>query len=742
MAVRDQDGCTPLTMAVMSGNVECIREVLRVAARQYVKPKSNKPKRAPARDRLDNFELMNDGSDDDYEDEDDDDDEEDDDEEEKPAKTDKSGVPSPGQSSAKPEELFLMTASVFLESSPIYQRAVAFRNDVERLKGRSNIMERRRFHTHIKATPLQLAIVLGDCKAFEALLEEAEKISPSLLRSILLHDLTFVNHDIWSNTIGLIVKLDRVEMLQTVLSRFPVALAFESIASRLQVIDWTFELVAEEDALDEAKRKKKNQVANQKSKYPGIQSVLFGLTRMREEMKRDPRLAGMDRSPNPQQTLLHVAATAGAPNCYKRLLRGFRDELETSLLPSKWFPSVKEMLTKARERTPKAFESKSDIEMIETFLLGRDETLGDDANRTPLHCAVLSGTLVEMIETHQVEFPQARKDYREVTLDDKIRFSSVRETALGELTPGGSPLSLACFLDDADAVRVLIDRLGFDPNLPDGYYYGMNPFHLALLQKSWKAAREVAKRIDPGRLLEVNEFGITPLMTAAKAGTVEGLMAAMSVLDDKSSVPQSSAKRDGDGRTALHFAANSRFAETMRTILDWTVEQNPANWFAEEFASGRTPLDDAIAVVIAKEMSASQARKGDQTKRSAFERRKQAQAVSKSELEYQDRFENGRQVVQMLERSAEGKSRVRALFSQVRPVREKRMDAVATADSSDKVAKLKEDFAAVWSNVHQTGRNHWDRMSSTSGRYGVDVLHTSDTAQSTALFVVSLSASS
>jgi len=69
------------------------------------------------------------------------------------------------------------------------------------------------------------------------------------------------------------------------------------------------------------------------------------------------------------------------------------------------------------------------------------------------------------------------------------------------------------------------------------------------------------------------------------------------------------------------------------------------------------------------------------------------------------------------------------------------MEAVAAADASNKIAKLKGDFAAVWPRVHTGGRDRFQREIIT-GRFGEEVLQPGYLTLSESLCVVSLSASS
>src|SRR5688572_24657364 len=104
----------------------------------------------------------------------------------------------------------------------------------------------------------------------------------------------------------------------------------------------------------------------------------------------------------------------------------------------------------------------------------------------PIHHAVLSHTLGLLIQGG-VQFSQSclTQDITQVTEEDLIRFPSTRTTNLGDLTSGGSPLSLATYKGYLKEAAELL-QLGYDPNISDAYMWGMNPFHLALMQKDWK----------------------------------------------------------------------------------------------------------------------------------------------------------------------------------------------------------------------------------------------------------------
>ena len=723
MATCDSDGFTPLIMGILSGNVEVIHEVLRICEKQHLKISKKKGK-APA--RIDNFELMaemeddeddeddkeDDEADDDDDDDEDEEEEEDDDEDagEKKQKKMQTEMTKPGGSTMTSADLFCLTVAVHVESSPIMRQAEELREALVKKHGLEYVQSfSLATSTHVLVTPIQLAVLLGDIPTVGALLDEARKISTSLLRCVLTHSLPAAEKgSAWE----LAILLDRREMLQMMISSSAIGLPFERLAQDLNQTfkfrDLTTTTTTTVVSTEEGGKKKKK--GGRAGMYTGLQSSLFGATKDRNEMKRDPRLARIDHLPNPSITFLHVAANSGALKCFQLFSSspGYM-ELFQSLcksLAQEEFQSVRELLNSARDRTPKAFAKQfggvatleSDAEIILYYLLGgKDDTVSDGFNRMPIHHAV-SGKMLTKFREGGVQFSRKclEKSYTTVSRQDAIRFAALRETALGESTPGGSPLSVACVRNDVESIEELL-KLGFNPNLPDAYFWGMNAFHLSLFKKQWKAARAVAAKMDPGRLLEKNSFGITPLMTAAKDGTVEGLLAAISCCPQakQGQVVQIASDRDEEGHLALHFAANARFPEALKKIMDWTVEQSPTSWKCEEFSSGRTPFDSSIAVTITNEWSTAQSRNLAK-EQLQIQSKRSAAGLEKEEDKFSESTTDGRQVVELLKRGAT-QARTRAVFQQVRPAREKRMEAVVgSVDAGDELKKEQEDMKVVW----------------------------------------------
>lgn len=763
VASVDQEGSTLLTMAVLARNLPLVAELVSLMHKQVFKPKKAK-RTGPLSDRIDNFALMEEMDDMDSgedivneEDEEDEDDEdeaggEDDDDDEgggAPAPKTPVAVMKPHESTAKPEQFFGLTSRVVLEDLEWTKKLDAVRAAETKRLGQAGVAAAAQLtKIALSVTPLQLAIVLGDLPLVSALLAHAKKISPLLLRAICSHSVNSaeshhygrhyraVSGYSFANAFELAVGLDRPDILQVLVREGGIGLDFsEGLEQTLNLCPegsqpWSFYLVkdeaevaakavaAEAAAAATAKTKKRRAM----KRYTGLVSSLYGATKKRNAMKRDPILARIGLMPNPKNTLLLSAARFGSVECYRALRepQGALFDALAHFLAQDEAKCVRTLIDKARERTPNLFASmgfgapgantvEHDARLVLRNFLGGSETQADSNNLTPLHHMVLSETLEVFAQV--LGSPATHNDYTVFSPRTQVLFPKATQASLGSSACGASPLSLACQFGLLGEIELLL-RLGFDPNLPDAHAFGMNAFHLSLHYKQWRSAKLVAGKMLSGKLLEANEMGITPLMSAAQSGTVQALLAIVASCPNATAlelVPGSVNEINADGFSSLHFAANARYSETLRRLIDWSTQQQPGALAKEEFTSSRTPLESSLAVLLQNEPPASSSHRTKRPKPAQDEEEQdedpsvpaEEHRRKREEREYVDKHgADSFDTYTLLRDQTKGQKRIRAQFKDVRPARERRMEAVSGSDSGTDLERQRLDFVHVWGHAN------------------------------------------
>ncbi|KAH9259482.1 hypothetical protein BASA81_002525 [Batrachochytrium salamandrivorans] len=763
VAAADQEGNTLLTMAILANNLPLVDELVLLMHKQVFKPKKAK-RTGPLSDRIDNFALMEEMEDMDSEndivnEEEDDDEDDDEDEEEEGNEDDEEGggapkpqtpvaVMKPHESMAKPEQFFGLMSRVVLEDLEWTKKLDAVRaTELKRLGHVGVASTPQLTKTALTVTPLQLAIVLGDVPLVSALLAHAKKISPMLLRAICNHEVNtgttmrygnYYSHRntasySFYNAFDLAVGLDRPDILQVLVREGGIGLDFsEGIERTLNLCaegsqPWSFYLVKDEAVVAAqaaaaeaaaAKRTKRRAMKH----YTGLVSSLYGATKKRNAMKRDPILARIDLMPNPQSTLLILAARFGSVECYQALRepQGTVFDAIVHFLAQDEAKCVRKLIDKARERTPNLFAKmgfgtpgastvENDALLVMRNLVGGNETLADRNNLTPLHHMVTSETLEAFIPV--LRSPATQNDYTVFSLRTQVLFPKETQATLGSSARGASPLSLACEFGLLKEIELLL-QLGFNPNLPDVHTYGMNAFHLSLHHRQWRSAKLVASKMLSSKLLEANEMGITPLMSAAQSGTVQALLAIVASCPSATAmelVPGSVNEINADGFSSLHFAANVRYSETLRRLIDWSTQQQPGMLVREEFASSRTPLESSLAVLLQNEPATFSSHRIKRFKTTPVKEEEQDEdpsipaevhRLNREEREYVDKEGmDAFATFTLLRDQTKGQKRIRAQFKDVRPARERRMEAVSGFDSGTDLERLRLDFLHVWGDI-------------------------------------------
>ena len=712
ITVTRANGMTLLHLAVQRGDQTMFKEIVRIAKMQYRKKENElKIKRKPAPRRIDNLALMDEmdeeeeGSYDENEEEDEgsfneeeedgsNESNEDDDEEEGAEKQPAPRVP--GSNEYQVPQYLMQAGLVDMRDTPIYQ-------DVERGIRESE----KKFNIPTQTIPgfyswnvLQLAVARNDVTMVKCVAEELLVDSTYTLRQVACPNKSqFGGNGLAPDVFVLAILMDNPEMLQLLLDVCIVALPVSGILDVLNAP----QLGEEEEAATSTvsatasnKKRSKNQAVYMG--YKGILTQVHGAKKQRMELEnRNGSAAKVSLLPPPKyHTLLRYCVMAGSSKCYKFLLDGKRGSPLFNVIAyglqrhKQDFHSFRARMSKCRQRCPKAFsnafegsidqQNKSidgDVEVIIRYLLGGSDLHVNSLNQTVLHLAVASKTLEKLLNDGIVFSPQLlSRSYEQVLFEDRILFGKGDFSAKSEIA-GKSPLSLACSSGLTKEAEILITRLGMDPNQPDAYCLNMRAFQVAINSRHFATAKIVAKYSIPETLLSANSSGITPLMMCAGTDQIDALLAAadMCLKSNSSSVTtnpiiQSVTMTDELGNSVIHtIAANTTYTKVLKLLVDWAVEQEGQNWLKEDWSTGRTPkdlvLDNSVALIGSN---------------------RSVQRSSKMDML---RVATSWQV-----------SRVRAMFKNVKPAREKQLDAVGfvlgTDETIQKAKAMYLDYNAAW----------------------------------------------
>jgi ankyrin repeat protein len=724
LTIRDAAGQTPFSLAVLSGNVAAVKEVMRLARLKYTSLKT-KVKKDPPPQRINNLDLIEDeeeeddddegGDEDDDEGDDEDDDEgddeeeeeqddEDDDDDEKPKSKHKPGKQKPEKdnksASLCASPLVLLNESVFLPinnnsvtgqqlptwmKEQINETITTITQHAAVIKGSDRKIEQGGNWKLVELRGIHIAVLSGNVAMVQAILDEAEmesisamlllasesKLGPSALEMAIAIDRVDIVNVFLSRGVGLIDNDGGISLERLLRVRGAISLADAEARAKSGTTATTGDDNTTTQTTTRIKTTSRRSTgggggrgawANDKVwfGYSGIQSSLFGAKKAREQDTKNPALKAVSIAPRPTFTLLLLAIKWGSIHCYKEFSLGVQGT------------PGKTLTTFLQGNGP----AQTHINDIITHARERTPRIFNPLNEST------NNFIIRLFVTGKVDV-YGRGEVHYALLGNSVQRLSDGGIMLDASRPsvpviqggGDLPLSLAVQISNVETIEELIMKWNAPILVHDVKHSGNTPLHLALTFSRYRVVEKLlrlaqTKGLNITDLLSAkNNMGITPVMIAVNQGTfgalkplVESLSAQLPVTD-----------REGMGKTLLHLAANARFTETLSLLVQVLKNINGTSKFAglEDFVIGATPLDEARAQTILMQNSATQPIRMHLLSTDSNSTRD----VKLEQIDRQKMYQN--KLVHVLQESFPETHRERASFNEVRNAKLAHLDRVS-----------------------------------------------------------------